>query len=85
MGLSDLNMKFNTNLVSKSRIYGAGSPLLDVCLHGFSKDEFMFTLLNTAHYAHFCFHTIRNFKFLQFVSTSEFGTKTILLLFNVGR
>jgi len=83
MGLSDLNMKLTTNLVSKSRICGAVSPLPDVWLHGRHKDGFIFTLLKTS--SHFYYHTIRNCNLPQFDSTSEFGTKTILLLLNTGR
>lgn len=83
MGLSDLNMKITKNLVSKSRICGAVAQLPDVWLHGMHKDGFIFILLKTS--SHFCYHTIRNIDLRQFVSTSEFGTKTILLLLNIGR
>jgi hypothetical protein len=83
MGLSDLNMKLTTNLVSRSGICGAVSPLPDVWPHGMHKDGFIFTFLKPS--SHFCYHTIRNFNLRQFVSISEFGTKTTLLLLNTGR
>jgi len=76
-------MKLTTNLVSKSRICGAVYPLPDVWLHGMHKGGFIFTLLKT--FSLFYYHTVRKFNLRQFVSTSEFGTKTVLLLSNIGR